>query len=212
MYFLTKDLWFPPLSAASAEGIVALGGDLSPERLLLAYQSGIFPWFESDDDIILWWSPDPRMVLFPEELKISKSLRAELRKNRFQVTFDRAFDRVINACASIRRSGQSGTWITDDMKQAYAELHRQGKARSVEVWENDELVGGLYGVDLGNVYCGESMFSKVSNASKVGFVHLVEHLRSLNYTLIDCQVYTDHLSRLGAREIRRKEFIEHLRD
>ena len=209
MFYLTSKIEFPPPQSATKEGVVAVGGDLSPARLLLAYRSGIFPWFE-EDSIILWWSPDPRMVLFPEKLKISKSMRKLLREDRFKITFDKAFEAVISNCANVKRIGQRSTWITKDMERAYCLLHKMGYARSVEVWDKDELVGGLYGIDLGNVFCGESMFSKVDNASKFGFIHYVQMLKTKNYKLIDCQVHTDHLASFGAEEISRKEFLKYL--
>ncbi len=205
MKVLSDKLEFPPLNEASKEGLLAIGGDLSPERLMLAYKTGIFPWY-SHNQPILWWSPDPRFVLFPEKLKISKSLKQVLRNNRFKVTKNKAFNRVINECSEAIRPNQPGTWITNEMNQAYIELHKLGFAKSVEVWENDNLVGGLYGVDLGNnIFCGESMFSKVSNASKVGFVNFIQNS---DYHLIDCQVFTEHLERFGAEEIPRAEFIK----
>jgi leucyl/phenylalanyl-tRNA---protein transferase len=206
MYRVTKELYFPPVETASPEGILAFGGDLSPERLLLAYQSGIFPWF-SDDDPILWWSPNPRMVLFFDALKVSKSMRNILNRNIFKVTFNQDFSAVIRNCKYINRSGQEGTWISDQMILAYEKLHELGHAKSVEVWKEKELVGGLYGVDLGPVFCGESMFSKVPNASKVAFISLVNQLKSDNYQLLDCQVYNEHLASLGCCEIERDEFI-----
>lgn len=210
MYLLTKDLFFPPVSETSPEGILAFGGDLSTERLQLAYKSGIFPWFE-DDEPILWWSPNPRMVLFLDELKVSKSMRKIINRNQFQVTFNQNFEEVIVNCQKINRSGQNGTWITKEMIEAYCKLHEQGFAKSVEVWQNKELVGGLYGIDLGHVFCGESMFSKVSNASKVAFISLVNHLKSENYRLLDCQVYNEHLESLGCREISRDDFMRMLK-
>ncbi len=210
MYFLSRELYFPPVSHASPEGILAIGGDLSAERLLLAYRSGIFPWFE-DDEPILWWSPAERMVLFFDELKVSKSMRNILNRNIFRVTFDTAFDDVIANCRDIKRDGQDGTWITTDMTVAYSGLHALGYARSVEVWHNDELVGGLYGVDMGHVFCGESMFSKMPNASKVAFIALVRKLEQENYKLLDCQVHNEHLESLGAREIDREDFLEILK-
>lgn len=206
MYFLLKELFFPDVTEADRDGILAVGGDLSPERLLLAYQSGIFPWFDSDDPI-LWWAPHQRMVLFPDELVASKSMRSILRKEIFTVTFNKDFRSVISNCSQIRRNGQRGTWITSEMIEAYVKLHELGFAKSVEVWQNNELVGGLYGIDLGHVFCGESMFSKVSNASKVAFITLVENLKIRKYKLIDCQVHNDHLESLGAREIEREEFM-----
>ncbi len=207
MYFLLKELFFPDVSEADKNGILAVGGDLSPERLMLAYRSGIFPWFDSDEPI-LWWSPPQRMVLFPDELVISKSMKSILRKNLFTVTFNKDFRGVISNCSTISRNGQQGTWISNDMIEAYVKLHELGYAKSVEVWQNDELVGGLYGIDLGSVFCGESMFSKVSNASKVAFITLVENLKIRKYKLIDCQVHNDHLESLGAREIARAEFMK----
>ena len=207
MYFLLKELFFPDVTEADRDGILAVGGDLSPERLLLAYQSGIFPWFDSDDPI-LWWAPHQRMVLFPDELVASKSMRSILRKEIFTVTFNKDFRGVISNCSQIRRNGQRGTWITSEMIEAYVKLHELGFAKSVEVWQNNELVGGLYGIDLGHVFCGESMFSKVSNASKVAFITLVENLKVRKYKLIDCQVHNDHLESLGAREIDRAEFMK----
>ena len=211
MYLLSKDLVFPPVHLANEEGILAVGGDLSAERLILAYQSGIFPWF-SEGDPIIWYSPDPRMVLFPQDLKISKSMKQVIRKNEFTVTFNQDFSGVISNCKNIYRvSDQGETWITDDMQQAYIDLHKKGIAKSVEVWLGDELVGGLYGIDLGTVFCGESMFSKVSNASKIAFISLVQKLKNENYKLVDCQVYNNHLASLGADEISRKEFMKYLK-
>ena len=207
MYFLLKELFFPDVSEADKSGILAVGGDLSPERLMLAYKSGIFPWFDSDEPI-LWWSPQQRMVLFPDELVISKSMRSILRKELFTVTFNKDFRAVISNCSQISRNGQQGTWISEEMIEAYVKLHELGYAKSVEVWQNNELVGGLYGIDLGTVFCGESMFSKVSNASKVAFITLVENLKIRKYKLIDCQVHNDHLESLGAREIDRAQFME----
>jgi len=206
MYFLSRELYFPPVDEASPEGIVAIGGDLSTERLLLAYQSGIFPWFE-DDEPILWWSPPERMVLFFDELKISKSMRNVMNRGMFTVSFDLAFKDVIANCRDIKRNGQNGTWITDDMTKAYCRLHELGVARSVEVWQGDELVGGLYGIDQGHVFCGESMFSKVPNASKIAFIALCKKLQLENYKLLDCQVHNDHLESLGAKEIDREDFM-----
>ena len=211
VYYVTKDLFFPPVSQANRDGILAIGGDLSPERLLLAYKSGIFPWFEPGDPI-LWWSPNPRMVLFLEELIVSKSMRNILNRNIFTVTFNQSFRDVISNCQKVKRDGQTGTWITNDMIEAYCNLNELGIAKSVEVWQNDELVGGLYGIDLETIFCGESMFSLVSNASKVAFIALVEQLKERNYKLLDCQVYNPHLESLGCREIKREEFIEILQN
>lgn len=207
MYYLSPALFFPPVSQANQDGILALGGDLTPERLLLAYKSGIFPWFE-DGEPIIWWSPNPRMVLFLDELIVSKSMRNILNRNIFKITFNQNFRDVISNCQIIKREGQNGTWITNDMIEAYCELHQLGIAKSIEVWQNDILVGGLYGIDLGHVFCGESMFSKVSNASKVAFIALVNQLKKENYKLLDCQVYNPHLESLGCREINRIDFME----
>jgi leucyl/phenylalanyl-tRNA--protein transferase len=210
MYFLSKELFFPPVSEANPDGILAIGGDLSSERLLLAYKSGIFPWFEEGEPIF-WWSPNPRMVLFLDELVISKSMRNILNRNIFTVTFNQNFREVISNCQKIKRDGQNGTWITNYMIDAYCKLHELGIAKSVEVWQNDELVGGLYGIDLGHIFCGESMFSKVSNASKVAFIALASQLKKDNYKVLDCQVYNEHLESLGCREIDRTDFMELLK-
>ncbi len=210
MYFLSKELFFPPVSETNFEGVLAIGGDLSTERMLLAYKSGIFPWFENDNSI-LWWSPNSRMVLFLDELAVSKSMRNILNRNIFRITFNQNFRDVISNCRKIKRQGQYGTWITNDMMEAYCKLNELGIAKSVEVWQNNELVGGLYGIDLGHVFCGESMFSKVSNASKVAFIALVNQLKIDDYKLLDCQVYNEHLESLGCREIERLEFIEILK-
>lgn len=207
MYYLSSALFFPPIDQANRDGILAIGGDLSPERLQLAYKSGIFPWFE-DGEPIIWWSPNPRMVLFLDELIVSKSMRNILNRDSFKVTFNQDFRAVISNCQKIKRDGQNGTWITNEMIDAYCNLHELGIAKSVEVWQNDTLVGGLYGIDLGHVFCGESMFSKVSNASKVGFIALVNKLKNENYKLLDCQVYNPHLESLGCREIKRDYFIK----
>ena len=209
MYFLTDELIFPPVDSANVEGLLAVGGDLSPERLLLAYQSGIFPWFDNDS-IILWWSPDPRMILYPDQIKISKSMRKVIRNEQFRLTRNTCFQEVLEYCSSVPREGQDGTWITDDMKNAYLELHERGIAKSYEVWEGDILVGGLYGIDLGNVFCGESMFSLTSNASKFAFIKLAEDLKAKEYKVIDCQLHTDHLESMGAQEISREEFMKFL--
>ena len=206
MYYVTKELYFPPVEEASYEGIIAVGGDLSTERLLLAYKSGIFPWFELDEPI-LWWSPSERMVVNPQDYKIKKSLRNIINRDIFKITFNQDFEAVITNCQQIQRVGQNGTWITKEMIKAYCKLHKEGFALSVEVWQNEELVGGLYGVDLGTIFCGESMFSKVPNASKVAFVKLIEHLKHKNYHLLDCQVHNDHLEKLGAFEISRDAFM-----
>ncbi|OBX21272.1 leucyl/phenylalanyl-tRNA--protein transferase [Gelidibacter algens] len=208
MILLSDKLEFPKVTQASPEGLLAVGGDLSVERLILAYKTGIFPWFNDDDEVILWWSPDPRFVVFPDRLKVSKSMRQLLRNTDFTVTVNKDFETVIAECAKAKRSGQAGTWITEHMIEAYTKLHQLGYAKSVEVWQDDKLVGGLYGVDLGNgVFCGESMFAKVSNASKVAFVTFIQNTK---YNLIDCQVYTNHLESLGAEEIERALFLKYL--
>jgi len=212
MYLLTDKIIFPHPSEADANGLVAIGGDLSSERLIHAYNSGIFPWFNVDEPL-LWWSPDPRMVLFPKELRVSKSMRVVLKKELFKITFNTAFEKVIQYCAQIKRDDQDDTWITDDMTEAYIALHKQGIATSVEVWQNEKLVGGLYGIDLKEkkVFCGESMFSTVSNASKTAFITLVQELKTKEYRLIDCQMYTAHLESLGAKEIPRDNFLNFIK-
>lgn len=210
LFFVTERLEFPPVEHANEEGLLAIGGDLTSERLLLAYKSGIFPWF-NEDSLILWWSPDPRMVLHPSKIKVSKSMKKVLAGNQFRLTTNTQFEAVIDSCAQSPRKDQLGTWITQSMKEAYMRLHDIGIAKSYEVWENDELVGGLYGIDLGHVFCGESMFSKVSNASKFAFIRLAQECEKKKYKLIDCQVYTPHLESLGAEEIPREEFIKILK-
>lgn len=208
--FLGSRLEFPPPHTAREDGLLALGGDLSPQRLLLAYRQGIFPWFKRDG-LIYWWSPDPRMVLFPERLNISKSMRKLIRDGVFTLTRDRCFDRVIERCARVRRKGEVGSWIDREFIQAYCALHEMGHAHSYEVWEDGELVGGLYGVDLGPVFCGESMFSLRSNASKYALIHLVGELGQRGVRLIDCQVHSDHLESLGAELIPRADFLGYLK-
>ncbi|HAL81056.1 MAG TPA: leucyl/phenylalanyl-tRNA--protein transferase [Mucilaginibacter sp.] len=204
IFRLDERLLFPDPDLAEPDGLLAVGGDLSVNRLLLAYQNGIFPWY-SDDTPILWYSPHERFVLYPAELRVSKSMNQVLRSNRFRVTVDQCFDRVIAACSAVLREGQDGTWITDDMKVAYQQLHQKGYAHSVEVWQQDDLVGGLYGVQIADVFCGESMFSMVSNASKVALIHLCTGGK---YRLIDCQVHTAHLESMGARMISREEYMQ----
>lgn len=207
MHYLTNKIGFPNVNEASEDGLLAIGGDLSVERLLLAYKQGVFPWFETDEPI-LWWSPDPRFVLFPEKLKVSKSMRQVLRNCDYTVTINKAFKDVIMSCSKIKRNEQTGTWITNTMIDAYLELHNLGHAKSVEVWREDHLVAGLYGIDLANgVFCGESMFTTESNASKAGFISFIQNT---NYRLIDCQVYTQHLESLGAESISRDAFLEYL--
>ena len=205
---LKTDLWFPDVEESTEEGIVAVGGDLSVERLILAYSKGIFPWYSSDKSPILWWSPDPRFVLFPENLIVSKSMRPYFNQNKFKVTWDQNFEDVIKNCQKIDREDQPGTWITSKMLAAYIQLHKKGYAHSVEVWLDNELVGGLYGISLGKVFFGESMFAKVSNASKFGFISLVNQLIKKDFVLIDCQQETNHLESLGASAIKRKDFID----
>ncbi|PCJ42184.1 MAG: leucyl/phenylalanyl-tRNA--protein transferase [SAR86 cluster bacterium] len=205
------ELSFPDPEHALKEpnGLLAVGGDLSLERLIAAYKLGIFPWYEAGQPI-LWWSPDPRMVLFPSELHISKSLNKVLSKQVYKVTFDQGFAAVILACAQQRSKNRDDTWITNEMQQAYINLHNAGWAHSVEVWEGNELVGGLYGIAMGRIFFGESMFNMRDNASKVAFVHLVQRLNSKGFTLIDCQVSSEHLTSLGAREIKREKFMGYL--
>ncbi|PSR05529.1 MAG: leucyl/phenylalanyl-tRNA--protein transferase, partial [Bacteroidetes bacterium SW_11_45_7] len=197
IYELNDQLVFPPPEKADPDGLLAFGGDLDPDRLLIAYRMGIFPWFNPGDPI-LWWSPDPRMVLYPSHLHVSKDMRRILRKGQFSISYDNDFRAVITACKDTPRKDQSGTWITDEMQKAYEELHKRGYAHSVEVWQEGELVGGLYGVSLGGCFFGESMFSKVSNASKTGLITFVRDLVKNGFQMIDCQVYTDHLASLGA--------------
>ncbi|RMG71150.1 MAG: leucyl/phenylalanyl-tRNA--protein transferase [Bacteroidetes bacterium] len=209
IYALTEALMFPDPERAHPDGILAVGGDLRPERLLLAYEHGIFPWFSAGDPI-LWWSPDPRFVLYPDELKVQRSMRPILNQQKFQITYDQAFAEVIKNCRHTPRPGQRGTWITPEMQAAYLNLHQEGYAHSVEVWQEGALVGGLYGVSLGRCYFGESMFAQVSNASKAGFITLVRDLMARDFALIDCQVYTSHLESLGAREIPRRQFLDEL--
>ena len=207
MKVLTQDIWFPDVIEATEEGLLAIGGDLSVERLLHAYRHGIFPWFSSQEPI-LWWSPNPRFVLFPEKLKVSKSMKQVLRNSNFTITVNKYFRNVITECSKINRAGQFDTWITNEMIESYVNLHELGYAKSVEVWKNKRLVAGLYGIDLKNgVFCGESMFTKESNASKVGFITFI---KNSNYKLIDCQVYTKHLESLGAEDIAREEFLKHV--
>jgi len=203
IFRLDERLLFPDPALAEPDGLLAVGGDLQTDRLLLAYQNGIFPWY-SDDDPILWYSPHERFVLYPDELKVAKSMRQVLRSGKFRVTNNQCFNEVIEACSAAERKGQDGTWITDDMKAAYNQLHAEGHAHSVEVWEQDELVGGFYGVQVNSVFCGESMFSRVSNASKTALIWLCN---SGAYKLIDCQVHTEHLESMGARMIGREEYM-----
>lgn len=209
LQILPPTLWFPPVEDALEDGLLAMGGDVSTERLILAYRSGIFPWY--DGDTPLWWSPDPRFVLFPPKLKVSKSMEVILRKNTFRFTSNTAFAQVLRSCKELQRSGQDGTWITDELESSINQLHKLGIAHSAEAWIGDELVGGLYGMRMGRLFFGESMFSKVSNASKFAFINYTRQLLNEKVVLIDCQVYTQHLESLGAEMIPRKEFMQTLK-
>jgi leucyl/phenylalanyl-tRNA--protein transferase len=209
LFALNQNLWFPPVEEALEDGLLAMGGDVSVERLLLAYRQGIFPWY--DGDTPLWWSPDPRFVLFPENLKVSKSMEVLIRKKTFRFTINEAFEDVIRSCKELQRKGQDGTWITDELEASFSRLHQLGYAHSAEAWSGKELVGGLYGIRMGSMFFGESMFSKKSNASKFAFIRFVQQLHSEKIHLIDCQVYTEHLESLGAEMIPRKEFIDALK-
>jgi len=206
VYLLSDKYVFPPPHLATKEGLLAVGGDLHPSRLLVAYKNGIFPWY-SDGDPILWWSPDPRLVLYPQDLIVSRSLGKTIRKNVFQVTLDIGFRQVIGMCASIRTETRESTWISREMIEAYCRLHKLGYAHSVEVWHERKLVGGLYGLCIGGCFFGESMFSAMSNSSKVALFYLCRFLNAWHIDLIDCQVPTDHLIRMGARNIARSDFI-----
>ncbi|MBS1566363.1 MAG: leucyl/phenylalanyl-tRNA--protein transferase [Bacteroidetes bacterium] len=206
LFALNKDLLFPPVNLAEPDGLLAMGGDLSPERLLLAYRMGIFPWFEGDTP--LWWCPDPRFVIFPPELKVSKSMKQLFKKEAFHFTINKDFAGVISNCKTTARRGQDSTWITNEVRQAYIHMHSLGYAHSAEAWLDGELVGGCYGIRMGRVFFGESMFSKVSNASKYAFLKYAEALQQENVALIDCQVYTEHLESLGARMIPRQQFVQ----
>ena len=209
IHILDNKLWFPPVDDALEDGLLAVGGDLNVDRLLLAYSKGIFPWF-GDDEPAMWWSPDPRFVLYPQELCVSKSMKQVLKSGKYQFRVNTAFEYVINNCKSIARPGQPGTWITNEVEQAYTQLHFMGLAHSAETWYEGKLVGGLYGVLIGTVFFGESMFTHQSDASKFAFINWVTQLQQLGVTLIDCQVYTAHLQSLGARMISRKEFVDTL--
>lgn len=206
IFRLTEEIIFPNPELAEEDGLLAIEGDLSQERLILAYRNGIFPWFD-DDTPILWYSPHQRFVLFPSEVKISKSMRQILKSHSFKITYNQAFEKVILACAEAKRLQQDGTWITQEMQEAYIKLHQSGYAHSIEVWENEELVGGLYGVLVNKVFCGESMFAKKSNASKIALIWLCQNA---NINLIDCQVHSEHLEKMGARIVERKEFMGYL--
>jgi leucyl/phenylalanyl-tRNA--protein transferase len=209
VFQLSEKIVFPSPHLASKEGLLAVGGDLSPERLLLAYRLGIFPWY-SEREPILWWSPDPRLVLYPADFQMPRSLKKAVRKAVFDVTMDQAFRQVMVECARVRLENKQGTWIVDDMIDAYCKLHDAGFAHSVEAWANGRLAGGLYGVSLGKCFFGESMFTRISNASKVALAALVEKLKALQFAVIDCQVPTEHLIRFGAREIPRSRYLNEL--
>ena len=211
LFLLSDEIIFPSPHLAGKEGLLAAGGDLTEKRLLCAYEKGIFPWY-SEGDPILWWSPDPRLVLYPEEFKISRSLKRIIKKRIFRVTVDTAFKRVIRSCADVPRGNNAGTWIVEEMIDAYCRLHESGYAHSVEAWYGDDLAGGLYGVSLGGCFFGESMFSRVDNASKAAFAALVEYLKSSGCSIIDCQVTAQHLMRFGAREIPRTLFLKELEE
>lgn len=204
VYTLNNNLWFPPVEEAMEDGLLAMGGDMRVDRLLLAYKQGIFPWY--DGEIPLWWSPDPRFVLYPDELKVSKSMEAVIKKRSFRFTTNTAFADVIRSCKERERKGQDGTWITDELETSFLELHKLGIAHSAETWLDGQLAGGLYGIRMGKLFFGESMFSKHSNASKFAFINYVRALQKEGVCLIDCQVYTEHLESLGARMIERKMF------
>lgn len=206
LHALDNRLWFPPVDTAQEDGLLAIGGDLSVQRLLLAYERGIFPWYEGD--VPVWWCPNPRFVIYPSELKISKSMQQLFKRSAFTFTVNQAFSEVINNCKKINRPGQDGTWITNEVVASYKKMHQFGYAHSAEVWLNNELVGGLYGIRLGKVFFGESMFSLVSNASKYAFISYVGQLKKEGVQLIDCQVYTEHLESLGAKMIPRNEFTQ----
>jgi len=207
VFQLSDEIVFPPYYMAEEDGLLAIGGDLSPKRLINAYSNGIFPWYE-DGQPILWWATNPRFVLFPEELYISRSMKKILKKEVFEITFNKDFKRVVENCSTIMRPGQRGTWITRKMRSAYIKLHEMGYALSAEAWCDGELAGGLYGVVIGKIFFGESMFSELPNASKAAFITVVEKLRAEKFRLIDCQVYTDHLSSLGAKSIEIDYFID----
>jgi leucyl/phenylalanyl-tRNA--protein transferase len=210
VFRLSDALVFPDPSLADDGGLLAVGGDLRPERLLLAYSNGIFPWY-SEGRPILWWCPAPRYVLLPDELHVGRSLRKAMKRAPFRIAMDAAFERVMDRCAKVPRPGQGGTWITKDMRAAYLELHRRGIAHSVEAYEDDRLVGGLYGLAIGSVFFGESMFADAPDASKIAFATLVEQLRRWGFTLIDCQVHTEHLERFGAHMIELDDFLARLK-
>ncbi len=208
IFSLKSELYFPPVHLAEPDGLLAMGGDLSPERILLAYSKGIFPWFEGD--VPLWWATNPRFVIFPEELKVSKSMKQVLKSNAFTFTVNKDCMQVITHCGNIKRDGQRGTWITQDIKKTYFNLHQQGYVSSAETWQDGQLVGGLYGIRIGSVFCGESMFSLVNNASKYAFINYVQLLKEDGVQLIDCQIYTPHLESLGGKMIPLTDYLKYL--
>jgi leucyl/phenylalanyl-tRNA---protein transferase len=209
--FNEDNFGFPPLEEADEEGLLLIGGNVTPQRVLTAYRLGIFPWY-NEEALPLWWSPDPRFVLFPDELRISKSMGKIISRNIFEFRINTAFEQVISNCASVKRKEQDGTWLTGNMKNVYLQLHKAGYAHSAEAWQDNQLVGGLYGLRLGKVFFGESMFSTISNASKFAFIKYIEYLRAKNTELIDCQVYTTHLESLGARLIDRADYVQLLKE
>ena len=209
-YLLGDGLEFPPVHLADEHGLLAIGGDLSVERLLAAYRAGIFPWPWYEGMPMFWWAPDPRFVIYPEELHVSRSLRTRTRTAGYEIRYDTAFEAVIRGCSEAPRPGQDGTWITEEMIEGFVGLHRAGHAHSVEAWENDALVGGLYGVAVGGLFCGESMYTTRPDASKVAFVHLVGRLKARGFRLVDCQLETEHLARFGARDIPRADYMQEL--
>lgn len=208
LHVLDDSIWFPPVDEALPDGLLAMGGDVFPERLLYAYQNGIFPWYEGN--IPLWWSPNPRFVLFPDEIKISKSMKQILKNGVFKFSMNTSFEKVIHHCKTIKRNDQDGTWLTTPLIQSLIQLNKEGIAMSAETWKDDCLVGGLYGLFIGKVFCGESMFSLKSNASKFAFINLCIELKKYDCKLIDCQVYSEHLETLGAKNISRKSFLKYL--
>jgi len=210
VYRLTEEHNFPDPNHASRNGIIAIGGDLHPQRILKAYQTGIFPWF-SEGEPILWWSPNPRFVLYPNELKIAKSMRPMLNKSQYRLSINEAFEQVVSNCKTVKRAGQDGTWISDEMKTSYIDLHKSNNAHSVEVWDGNDLIGGLYGIVIGNTFSGESMFAKVSNVSKYAFIRFVQFLQQNNCTIIDCQIETPYLKSFGAKMIDRTAYLQTLK-
>jgi len=211
VFLLSEKIAFPPPTLADKDGLLAVGGDLRIERLLLAYRNGIFPWYSAGQPI-LWWSPDPRLVLYPSEVRISRSLKRVIRKRRFRISSDTAFEKIIRECASVRLEQNEGTWLTEEMIDAYCGLHAAGLAHSMEVWLDDALAGGLYGVSLGRCFFGESMFTRITDGSKIALAALAKHLEAASFHMIDCQLSTEHLIRFGAREISRRRFLRQLKN